>query len=257
MFYSMKARSKELKEYVVIRHPQKPTGNVWMGGLKFTNGIAVVEKNSKVHRLLGRNPVFRHRKEFTLDWLPKFGFRTQDVLVTFGKDIYYSYLNAVGLGTDLKPLPKPEEEADESMADQTLEEVEDSKSEESTESTMDSHTSDETTQVVGYEPEDVEEIKEELAKEIDDPEYPEEEGVSEELAEMQLEAVEQNAEEEEEALPELSTEEVIEAHKEMGLCVHVKDDGEVCKNRVSKGSPSGQYCFGHIKKDPAFIKEES
>jgi len=241
MYYSTKARSTVEKDYVVIRHPQKPTGNVWMGGLKFCNGVAVVERGSKVYRMLGKNPIFRNRKEFTLDWLPKFGFRTKDVLVIFGKDIYYSYLKAVGLGQDLKPLPKTEEAKDEAVvekADESLEEVgEEVPTGDEEQPVLATDSDGESTEVVGYTADDVKEIKEELAEEINDPEFPEEE--------------------EEEEIPELSTEEVIEAHKEMGLCVHIKDDGEVCKNRVSKGSPSGHYCFGHIKKDPGIKKEES
>ena len=253
MYYSTKARNIQLKDFVVIRHPQRPTGNVWMGGLKFCNGVAVVEKGSKIHRTIYKNPVFRHRKEFTLDWLPKFGFRTQDILTVFGKDVYYSYLKAVNLGPDLKPLPV-EDTADEEMVAETPQKVEEESQEDDQESIVESSSTDEDVKVVGYKSEDIEEIKEELAEEINDPEFSEE-GVSEELAELQLENVEKNAKEEEE-VPELTTEEVVEAHKEMGLCVHIKDDGEVCKNKVSKGSPSGHYCFGHIKKDPEFIKKE-
>lgn len=211
MHYTTKARpTKTDREYIVIRHPLGNGLNNWLMGVKFCNGVGIVEKGSKVHRSLDKSPILKKRKEYGLEILPKYGFRTKDIALIWGKDVYYHYLDAVGLNVDLTPKEKPEEKKEEK----------------------------EETKVVAFEPEEVEEIKEELKEEM------EEEQAIEDISEELIEA------EKEEEVPELTTEEIIAAHKEMGLCIFQKKDGNICKNKVSKGSPSGLYCFGHIKKDP-------
>lgn len=217
MHYTTKARSKKLdREYLVIRHPLRLTGNTWLMGIKFCNGVGIVEKGSKVHRSLNKSPILKKRKEYGLDYLPKLGFRTKDISLIWGKDVYWHYLDSIGLNADLTRKEEIKEEP----------------------------------KVVAFEPKDIEEIKEELREEFED----ESEEVLEEMAEEIVEDKSDEIEIEEE-IPELTPEEIIAAHKEMSLCIHQKEDGNICKNRVSKGSISGNYCFGHIKRDPEYIKK--
>lgn len=222
--YTNKSKPASLRpEYVVVKHPLQTTGNAWIMGVKFCNGVAVVAKNSKEHNTLKRSLLFKKRREFGLDWLPKFGFRTKDVSLIFGKDVFYAYLDAVGLGPDLKPLHKSEAEQQEEL-------------------------------IVAYEKEEVEQIKEELKEELEEEsvELDEPENVASEDEQEKSNETESIEEVQEE--PEMTLEETIQMHMNLNLCVHLKDDGSVCKNKVSKGSPSGNYCFGHIKKDPALEK---
>lgn len=182
MYYSTKKLrgSKSDTKYVLLRHPLKVTGNVWVMGVKFCNGYGIVEKDSKVHKNIARSPLFKKRKEFGLEFLNKAGFRVKDVLLIWGKDIYYHYLDAVGLNIDLTP-----------KAGKITEEIS----------------------------KNIEEVK------LEDP--------IEETVEI--------------ADSGLTIEQTIEAHKELGLCIHIKSKGIVCSNKVAKQSKSGFYCFGHIK----------
>ena len=209
MYWSTKSfHGKTDKNYIVVKHPLRFFGNSFIAGLKFCNGYTVVEKDSKPHRDLKKNPMFKKSQEFGLSFLQKAGFRTRDIELIFGKDIYYHYLEAIGLDSFLKPLPGREQPKIETMPESQAELVEPAV-------------------------EQTEEVE-----------------ATEQVAENAV--CEQNANEM--TIPQLSVEEISAAHKEIGLCSHVKPDNMVCENKSSKGSPSG-YCFGHIRHDPELKKD--
>jgi hypothetical protein len=213
IYWSLKKRMTD-KEYVVVRHPLRFNGNLTVGGIKFCAGCGVVEKDSKAYRDLFKLPMFRKARTLPLDFLKKAGFKPKEVQLVYGPDIYYHYIKSIGLNQDLTPITTKEIE-------QPFDEV---KVEELTEETSSEPEQEEPEEekVVAMEPEEVEEIKEELAEELT---------------------------EESEDLPELSTDEIVEAHKLQGKCIHVLEDGTVCDKNSSRGSVSG-YCFGHLKLDP-------
>jgi len=199
MYWDTRSRSfygKTERQYIVVRHPLRFSGNNYVNGIKFCNGYGVVEKDSKAHRDLKRNTVFKKMQEFELSFLQKAGFRTRDVEMIFGKDIFYNYLDAIGLDKNLKPINPLVAETP--VVQETV---------------------------------PIAETIEEVAAIAE----------SEEIANEQQ-------------IPQLTAEEISDAHRELGLCPHIKPDGEVCESKSSKGSPSG-YCFGHIKYD-AQLKEE-
>lgn len=210
MYYSTKKITPYYKEYIVIRHPLRQVGNVWISGVKFVNGCGVVEKSSKIYRQLITNPLFKKRKELGLERLVDYGFKTKDISLIFGKDIYYSYLKAVGLNSDLTPIKSIESPEEELQA--------------SNQEEFDSDKEQETNEGIAVSREDI----------------------------NTLESIVKDKEEE---LPDLGIQEIIEAHKELDKCIFIKADGNICEGKVSKGSPSGNYCFGHIKKDPKLKKK--
>lgn len=199
MYYSTKKVTPYYRDYIVIRHPLRQVGNVWVSGVKFVNGCGVVEKNSKIHRQVRANHMLKKSLELSLDKLADYGFKTKDISLIFGKDVYYSYLKTVGLNPDLTPIESEESPVEELQANDQVE--------------------------------------------------PEIETVQETVLETAP------VEDKEEELPQLSTADIIEAHKELDKCIFVKIDGNVCEGKVSSGSPSGHYCFGHIKKDPELKKK--
>lgn len=222
MYYSTKKVRPGFRDYIVVKHPLRSVGNSWLNGVKFVNGCAVVEKNGKSHKMIRRNPLFKKRQEFDLSYLPKCGFRTKDISIIFGKDIYYSYLETVGLNSDLTPKqPKIENPSEELKVSTQVEPETEVKEQD---------------EILELGELDV--VPQKAIKEI------------KVHSEIQEQSSEIEFKDQEEELPQLTTEEVINAHKEINLCISIKNDGNVCKGKVSKGSPSGHYCFGHIKKDP-------
>lgn len=194
MYFSTKKlrEARSGTKYVLLRHPLKVTGNVWIMGVKFCNGYGIVEKDSKVHKNIARSPIFKKHKSFGLEFLSKAGFRVKDVLVIWGKDIYYNYLDAVGLNADLTPKIGKITKEESNILKEVAEVIED----------------------VVIETSDTEDS-----------------GVNEE------------------EVPAMSLEDTIAAHKEIGLCIYLKADNTVCSNKVTKQSKTGNYCFGHIKKE--------
>lgn len=91
----MTKSSGRTREYVVLRHTLKGVNHV-INGVKFRNGFAVVEKDSKTYRDLKRIPVLRAAKEFPLILLKDLSFitRPSDVKVVFGADVYVEFLKA-------------------------------------------------------------------------------------------------------------------------------------------------------------------
>jgi len=197
MYYTTKKQGALDKDYILVKHPLNIGGNYFLMGVKFVNGIAVVERGSKVHKNLLRSPLLKNRKEFGLEWLVKFGFRTKDVQMVFGKDIYYSYLKAIEKEkTKQAEIDSIVKEAMEAIPTQ-LEEL--------------------TLEEVSSEPNPIEDVIEEA--------------------------------------PTMSLDDIIAAHKVLHQCILVKEDETVCDKPVSKGSPSGLYCFAHMRKDPEYKKK--
>lgn len=84
------------REYIILQHTLKGV-NYAINGVKFRDGYAVVEKNSKTHQYLKRVPVLRSAKEFDITYLTKLRFITKpmDIKIVYGKDVYQKYLEAV------------------------------------------------------------------------------------------------------------------------------------------------------------------
>lgn len=94
-------------EFIIIKHPLPITGNVFVLGIKFVEGIAVIKKNSKVHNLVRKSPIFKKHKELSLDWLQRFGFKSQDVKLIFGMDAYVEYMKLMAAKKELISIPTP------------------------------------------------------------------------------------------------------------------------------------------------------
>lgn len=81
------------RKFIVLQHKLKGVNYV-MSGIKFRDGYAVVEKDSKTHRSLMQIPVLKGAKEFPLIFLRQLPFitRTQDVKNVFGQEVFVEYL---------------------------------------------------------------------------------------------------------------------------------------------------------------------
>jgi hypothetical protein len=81
------------RDYVLIKHPL-PGVNYTVKGVKFRDGYAVVEKDSKIYFELKKMPLLKTCKEFDLLFLRKLKFisRTIDVKYIYGEDVYRFYL---------------------------------------------------------------------------------------------------------------------------------------------------------------------
>jgi len=194
---------KTNKIYVVVKHPLRFFGNNYVSGLKFCNGYTVVEKDSKAYRELKKNSMFKKHKEFELAFLQKLGFRTKDIELIFGKDVFYHYLDAIGLDKFLRPVNKIKDTVEEQVL---------------------------------LEPSGI----------VEQIEITEKAEKSEETGGIDTET----------EIPQLTIEEISQAHAEIGLCPHIKPTGTVCESKSSKGSPSG-YCFGHIRYDIKLKEQNS
>lgn len=80
------------REYVIIKHPLRVKGNIFLLGTKFCNGVAVVVKNSKAYRNLLKCPLLKNHKELSMEWLPKLGFRSKDIKQVFGKEVATAFI---------------------------------------------------------------------------------------------------------------------------------------------------------------------
>jgi len=81
------------RNYIVIQHTLKGVNHV-VNGVKFRDGYAVVEKDSKTYYMLKKVPVLRAAKEYPLIHLKKLKFitRTADIKMVFGQDVYRRFI---------------------------------------------------------------------------------------------------------------------------------------------------------------------
>jgi hypothetical protein len=86
------------REYIVLKHTLRGVNYV-VNGIKFRNGYAVVEKDSKTYIDLKKIPVLRAAMEFPLVFLRKLPFITRplDVKLVYGADVYVQYLKQLDL----------------------------------------------------------------------------------------------------------------------------------------------------------------
>jgi len=84
------------RNYVVIKHGLRGI-NSQIHNVKFREGYAVVDKNSKTYFQLKKFPNLRNAKEFPLTYLRSLPFitRSRDIEMVYGKDVFLSYLEAV------------------------------------------------------------------------------------------------------------------------------------------------------------------
>lgn len=81
------------REYVVVRHSLRGI-NYNIKGVKFRDGYAVVEKDSKVYYELKKMKPCAVVQEYSLDFITKLPFitRSKDIQMVFGKDVYHHYV---------------------------------------------------------------------------------------------------------------------------------------------------------------------
>lgn len=93
--WTTKALSRD-KEYIVLKHKLRGINYV-VQGIKFRDGYAVVEKDSKTYFMLKKMPILQGCQEYPLVYLRKLKFvtRTSDIKTIFGQDVYRHYLNAL------------------------------------------------------------------------------------------------------------------------------------------------------------------
>lgn len=86
------------RDYIVLKHTLRGA-NYSVNGVKFRNGYAVVEKNSKTYRDLKTIPVLRAAEEYPLIFLRKLPFITRplDVKLVYGADVYSKYLKQLDI----------------------------------------------------------------------------------------------------------------------------------------------------------------
>ena len=95
MYYTAR-KGKSKKNFVVIKAPIRDMGNCWKFGVKFCQGYGIVEKDSKIYYAVTRSLLFKGFKELPLAFLLKV-FKSKDIELIFGRDIYLHYLDAVQL----------------------------------------------------------------------------------------------------------------------------------------------------------------
>lgn len=90
--WTTKSTGKD-RNYVVIQHPLKGTNN-FINGIKFREGYAVVEKDTKNYKSLRQISILRTAKEFPLVFLKQLKFITKstDVRTVYGMDVYEQYI---------------------------------------------------------------------------------------------------------------------------------------------------------------------
>lgn len=95
------------RNYIVIQHTLKGVNYV-INGVKFREGYAVVEKDSKVYNSLKKVSVLRASKEYPLTHLAKLPFitRTNDIQTVYGKDVFRRYLEEVEKESESQALAK-------------------------------------------------------------------------------------------------------------------------------------------------------
>lgn len=85
--------SGRAREFIVLQHKLKGV-NYIINGIKFRDGYAVVEKNSKSYKMLMQIPVLKGAREFPLSFLKKLPFitRTSDIRTVYGAEVYEHFL---------------------------------------------------------------------------------------------------------------------------------------------------------------------
>jgi hypothetical protein len=83
------------KEFIIIKHPLKIEGNIFIQGIRFCEGVAVVQKNSKMHSLCRTVPTLKKHRVLSLDWLGKFGFGPHEIKIIYGNEVYNAYMRAL------------------------------------------------------------------------------------------------------------------------------------------------------------------
>lgn len=92
--WSTRSLSNKDRDYVVIRHRIRGINTV-INGIKFRNGYAVVEKESKSYYTLRKMSMLHSAEEYPLTYLRRltsFITRTQDVQRVYGSDVYRRFL---------------------------------------------------------------------------------------------------------------------------------------------------------------------
>lgn len=91
-YYTTKSSIVE-KNYVVIRHGI-PNVNSQVMGIRFRDGWAVVEKDSKIYFRLRKLPMLKNPVERPLSFLKELPFitRAMDVKLIYGSDVYAKYV---------------------------------------------------------------------------------------------------------------------------------------------------------------------
>ena len=94
-FWTTNKQSKK-RDYVVMKHALKGV-NYNIGGTRFRDGFAVVEKGSKTYLALKKIPMLRNSPEYPLSYLIKLKFitRSTDIKMIWGQDVYLSFLNSL------------------------------------------------------------------------------------------------------------------------------------------------------------------
>lgn len=83
-------------DYVVIKHTV-PGVNGAVLGVKFRNGYAVVEKDSKTYYQIKKVPFLKSAKEYPLSFLEKLPHITRnlDIKTIYGVDVYKKFVESV------------------------------------------------------------------------------------------------------------------------------------------------------------------
>lgn len=84
------------RNYIVMKHTLKGVNYV-INGIKFRDGYAVVEKDSKTYYMLKKIPVLRKALEYPLLHLRELIFITRplDVKTVYGQNVYRQYLEVL------------------------------------------------------------------------------------------------------------------------------------------------------------------
>jgi len=110
------------RNYIVLQHTLKGVNHT-VNGIKFRDGYAVVEKDSKVYLNLKKIPVLRASKEYPLTHLKKLPFitRTSDIRTVYGQDVYVKFLEEAELEAARLEQEKEQKRIDELKAKADLE----------------------------------------------------------------------------------------------------------------------------------------
>lgn len=115
------------RDYIVLKHTLRGVNYV-MNGVKFRNGYAVVEKNSKVYNDLRKIPVLKAAQEYPLIFLNKLPFITRplDVKLVYGADVYVQFLKQLDVEVE-KNKKLQEEQVQKDKIEQEIKHVEEHK----------------------------------------------------------------------------------------------------------------------------------
>lgn len=102
------------RNYIVLKHTLKGI-NTKISNIKFRNGYAVVDKDSKNYKILKKSPMLRAAKEFPLEHLRTLPFitRAKDIIMIYGQDVYNHYMKFLlneQLDAELEDLHQMEKE---------------------------------------------------------------------------------------------------------------------------------------------------